>query len=1331
MVDTDYRMYIESIDSIDDLNLPRYKKFAFNKDNYWDELLPYFYKDTPANISFHIENRDDKDIMYSDFKDQYDDLYVSGGRNISDNKSYKEEFEYFAPLYIDTDNIPKRFVILRVDGPGITRLTKDNFRAEVLNNMKFVKSFDLTKNTNLGYWLDRNFRSNELFPKSPIELDFRKLEFSKWNGIDYDSGGWCSKSFFLDDFFANENTFLDFDQTIFDGYKNNKVIFPNILNFSFLFDDTPATPKSLRKWSINRYYGFYLDDIEEITSVTPYNPPTLDPNGVQILDNNILKPIIITNASDYNPFKDKWDDNKEYWVEISGEFYKVERFLEDQPSSKTKTPNVNKVKKSIVYTDEEVVKQIYKYKIISDLNLSGKESLLNKRTIGIDSDNYLSGTDYTFNIDGFDSADLWFIEIDSKYHRLTKESSGKYKIVSDYAFEITSSYYKYWINQNDPSYTKYVDMDPNFIDNPVLFKVYRCKFSDIKDFDNSIISTDYARYEYEERTKISKTSEYKLYAIDYRIKSNPIEYDEYKYGGGVVNIPCSSEYNSTGELFSLKNDNNSGSYELNDLWSKNPNWCKWQYNNSVGAYDYPYRANNSLYVDDFNRTTNVLNISPDRSERNLDYFYTINSNSSSNIYEFQSLNIENNDSSGKIDLNFNFDIAKYLGFYTYSVGVDTITFNSCTQSSDYKDYFSYLFGKSNYSDSGSQYRNTNKYSVFNEGDSIINNSTLFRGIQFDIFNVDNVIDNDNYNKKSNNEYCGYKFSTLLSTNVNSYESNKYSLNQTYGENIDWTPSNITLTNITGFTYSPSGWKSIEEFKYSKSYVVGDLVVYEGFVFECILNNKIVDPKNNPFNQPAYWSGYVNEIFPYDTGYQSMTYSFYDSDYYITLSSGGTGDFWNPGSASVGYANGDYVIYKGEYFISLTQSNKSTPSSLEDKEVGNVKTKRSFWKSIDYDESLFAKKRVPLWVKGVTSSQAIDGNYYVCNKGGLYVGASYIFNSEPTESNLIHTFDVNNLPTNRSLSLYPVFLNNKYVFSSTETRTLDNGVTVYINNIHKNVLVHIYVNDQTIPYLNNCNRDLMYNEHSTKLTARNFMQYLNDMSKDYGYSDSLSYIIIDSDSNGGIVRKKYNRDNIKDLKVRLRAIGPDRLDVNLNSFYVSEVTINKNLVKSKRLLKDGNIDNISKLNYYNDNTLAIKFSKNVAGNKKVDNYHGLKNIMTNDIYRFSGYYSPLFYNIDLFKRYDYNDGSLVGNYKFDTSLSSFGLMKERIVSKVNRTGNILMFRNNKETKSIYPMIDEYGYTSVDYFIFKSTWDNGFYIECQNLPTNLSENDSESSKPKSIE
>ena len=102
-------------------------------------------------------------------------------------------------------------------------------------------------------------------------MDFRELEFCKWNGIDYESGGYTSKSFFIDDFLEEEKEIFEFEKFILESYKSNKVIFSNIINFSFLFDDEPSNPDIKRKWSLNRYYGFYVDSLEKVKTIEDNN----------------------------------------------------------------------------------------------------------------------------------------------------------------------------------------------------------------------------------------------------------------------------------------------------------------------------------------------------------------------------------------------------------------------------------------------------------------------------------------------------------------------------------------------------------------------------------------------------------------------------------------------------------------------------------------------------------------------------------------------------------------------------------------------------------------------------------------------------------------------------------------------------------------------------------------------------------------------------------------------------------------------------------------------------------------------------------------------------
>ena len=90
---------------------------------------------------------------------------------------------------------------------------------------------------------------------------------------------------------------------------------------SFLFDDTPANADSIRKWSINRYFGFYLDDMVKVKTISPYITPFIKSDAVIQTGNLLYSP-------SGDPFVEGFMDHKVYYVEYNDEYYKVEKYVE-------------------------------------------------------------------------------------------------------------------------------------------------------------------------------------------------------------------------------------------------------------------------------------------------------------------------------------------------------------------------------------------------------------------------------------------------------------------------------------------------------------------------------------------------------------------------------------------------------------------------------------------------------------------------------------------------------------------------------------------------------------------------------------------------------------------------------------------------------------------------------------------------------------------------------------------------------------------------------------------------------------------------------------------
>ena len=1248
VVDSTYGLSLDSIDSSPELSVSKLKKLAFNKNNYFDELVPYFFREFPAEIAFSIKYEGDSESMTDNFANQYDEIYQYGARNIVSNKDYKEEFEYFAPLHINKGALPKYFVIFRVDGHGMIKLDRHNIKDEIFNNFKTVKLFDMTKNTNLGEWIDNSFASNENFPSTAVEINFEKLEFSQWNGIDYDSGGYTAKSLFLDDYLEKEKEIFELEKFVLDGFKNNKVIYPNIINFSFLFDDTPATESSLRKWSINRYYGFYLEEMDMVKTMSPYSPPSIKADAI-VASGNLLE------SPTGDPFLDGWSDEKPFYVEYDGEYYKVEKFSEMQSKPSLK-PVVNKnqnpgqaprqttlsvrgkeapvavraemeefqerpLTSGTVITEQITPTYITKWRIISSVDLTGKQLMLNQNTGYVDADNKaLKKSDGSaFDIADFDLADLWLIEIDGMHHNLTKED-GIIKIHSDYAFKFYQNEYEYWINKPDASYTKKVGFIVDAENPPKKFKIYRLRLSDIKDFDDKIVDTEFSKFEYEKESEITDTEETKLYMSNLNSESHPKELDDFIYKNKVAHIPVSSEYTANHETFKIVGD------DISPIWRKNSVHCRWTFENSLGANDYPYVLNNSIRFEDYNRSVNPFDPDPNRGERNLDYFYTVNSSTFS--YLHHTLHVENNGPNGIS--RFGFDFNKYLGTSEYYQG---------TASKKYDiDYFSWFFERKTTFLSNQIIKNASKHSIFSAGDSIVPNITLFRGIKFLIQEVDSVKKNssgqiETINTKNSNKFDGYKFSILLSQKSNGMR-----------------------------------WDVIDEWKMDKDYRAGDIVAYNDILYRAKRDSKTTMPTVNknslqikalPYNLDDDWEYYIdrdmimfNPLNSQNNYYQkgsdtlSKSVAYSGGDYYMFNGYDKPIDFWNPIIAyktnsrltrdtgglisHMGYSKGSIVLYRGDYYKS-TLDNNIYPPNYSQEFINADKAWQRHWEKIDPVDSASTRWiEIQIWSPNATYSPKT----YIVHNEILYISNSLATSissgEEPGVSNLwdrlyslVADTEFNYQPNSNPL----IRMNNEYyqIVSNDWESTLENGINIYINEKWGHVFVNIAINDNTATNLSEKDRDELYVSLNKKITAANFISAINNLSNKHDFSDYINYRVIDSEGN----LKSYNFENIESLPYILFAEKPERLDIKANSLKISQIDVSG--LKPTKVLADGKIDNLLELNYFNKTHIATSIETNQDSPIVVKNYHGAQNIVNDTIFRFGGNYVPLFYDIELFKK----------------------------------------------------------------------------------------------------
>ena len=141
------------------------------------------------------------------------------------------------------------------------------------------------------------------------------------------------------------------------------------------------------------------------------------------------------------------------------------------------------------------------------------------------------------------------------------------------------------------------------------------------------------------------------------------------------------------------------------------------------------------------------------------------------------------------------------------------------------------------------------------------------------------------------------------------------------------------------------------------------------------------------------------------------------------------------------------------------------------------------------------------------------------------------------------------------------------------------------------------------------------------------------------------------------------------------------------------------------------DDAQKQKYNVIEPLARQMKLNSQENNLNTVYASNKVSTPNEIYRYNGVYEPIFSSISLFNNtYLYNSGASYwdSNYRFDTSFENFGRIEELIFSKVNPIISPLKLKDTDKDKSIYPMVDEYGYQFGSRFIFNSSWDKDFYV-----------------------
>lgn len=262
------RMWLDSIKANLELAKEDYSRFPIDTTQSLASNIYQFFKngETPNEIIFGLTETVDTSKTSKDFKDQYDfSNYFSGIKYFPSNK-YEERLSYFAPIYLKRD-LPDYFVVFKINDPINAKIdlskqnydtgqTRDQYLIDLFKKATIIKTFDLRANSTPGQFI-RSYLNSSNFPISPLTVSFEEDEFTTWNGIIVNAGTLGSRGELLYDQYRQSTPLKFFEENITKGFERNGIIFPNILNLEFIFNDD-----SSKNYEINRYLGLYLNSIE-------------------------------------------------------------------------------------------------------------------------------------------------------------------------------------------------------------------------------------------------------------------------------------------------------------------------------------------------------------------------------------------------------------------------------------------------------------------------------------------------------------------------------------------------------------------------------------------------------------------------------------------------------------------------------------------------------------------------------------------------------------------------------------------------------------------------------------------------------------------------------------------------------------------------------------------------------------------------------------------------------------------------------------------------------------------------------------------------------------
>ncbi len=1318
VVSSDYKLFLESFAINKTLGQQRLQHVEIKKEEYWKEVIPYFFQDIESKTVFDVKFDNDTSEVYDDYRHQFDDTYHSGAF-FTEDTYYNEEYEYLAPLYIKNNALPKNFIILRVDGSGSLNQDSDasNFRSQIIDNWKFVSMYDLTENTDLGVWIKRNFISDEDYPKFPLFVNHGD-DLSEISGIDTINGGWVKKYLSLKDVQSKNTPIFKTEEYFTQLWQDNNLVYPHIINMKFLFDDTPATPTSLRKWSINRYIGFYVDDKPTVKTVSPYQASELskvteetlkDLSAIEVSEIPFLKDNKFVREAkgrlySFNPIKKGWKDTLTYWVEWKGKFYRIERI---------ENPDKDVFKLDGIIGD-------FIYRVVSDIIIEHKLKITKTTTSTIvqrivDGELMSDENNEFFTTNTIDDKTL------SQFKKIliNELTTGKHKIVVN-SQKINNTLGTNIIQSVNPLFTSYQRLfDTVLVDGipTLLFRINTLSFSNdftIPNFNNAdlfLINIDNNYHVVKQYPNTNPNLKGKYYIqTDWSINVNDRDIVSWINNGYINKNPA---YYKRVNIESTKSD-------------------------SIPPYFDILRINFTDIKDfDFDR------VETDYANFEYEKKFELNNSLEPKLYatEYRDIIVKVRSLIGTNDRARRIPITD-LNNRPYTIRDQIGEINPFTQ----KPYEDFELFRREYDSSWSLFSGTidgtNWGGVTDRQVSL--KRRYYREEQY-VWRVDDNLKTYEFDFKSNSDPANLE--DVLTWGLDGkgeisdakIKSSLIKSKQDPNKSVDTNYIPVSSEYIS----SDELWE-INQNDLTEIWRKNQSICKWGF-----LNSQGLHDYPYRLNYSLDMAGIFNREPSIFTGNNFPIRSNLDLDYFYRFGLNNAKDykFYSLHLKEPFFDLSKYVSTDYDYFEYIFKSDQETIDGLE------LTTKYStFISANEFNDPYTIFRGVKYTIFDVDKIK---------------------FSDEESNSTLIDDI-ITKVNINYEDYKFAIVFGRKLNGSGNN----NSGVDIYVNDYWKNVLIHLYVDtEETIQIsqltdgtsgtainAETCEIDVWYNDNiereevspikwdntgfkvnsSVVSRPRDFMlqTFLFNLNN-FNYNppegkDDTKYIHIYNDgtisnpmtyeTTDVIIKYKLPEETI--IKQNAFSVNPINVDIDINNTFKNRIVLDddtdsptNNVNFTSDGFRVGSLLDVNSYNYY-------PIAKEIVDGKDNRQTWELDNDLDPSVFRYSGPYVPIFRTVPLFRPMGYIELTKLtngvpsikesGNWKFyDPSSSTespnvvnFGSINELIFSKCNTESNILKI-DSGNGKSIYPMVDEYGYEFDSRYLFSSNWEPGFYYQSRKV------------------